>query len=93
MRFTGITCGMAAIAAAGLLSLSTPAGATPASGLAPLKPLALEQSNVEQAHFWHRRCRKGLTDWHKHVRGIGRVECTAHKCWKTPHGYTRCMWF
>jgi len=81
------------IAVATGIAFAAGAWAGPASSLAPLKPLALEQSHVEQAHFWHRRCRKGLTDWHKHVKGIGRVECTALKCYTSPHGYKRCMHF
>lgn len=82
------------IAVAAGLVLAAGAYAGPASSLAPLKPLALEQSPVEQAHFWHRSCRKSLSGgWHKHVKGVGRVECTAKKCFTTPHGYKRCMWF
>ena len=53
-----------------------------------LKSVGADQSTVEQAHFWHRTCRKGLNGWHKHVKGIGRVQCTNHVC---KHG--KCWWY
>ena len=44
------------------------------------------------AHGWHRTCRHGLTDVHKHVKGLGRVECTTQRCYMTKWGYKRCRW-
>lgn len=44
------------------------------------------------AHGWHRTCRHGLTDVHKHVKGVGRTECTTQRCSMTKWGYKRCVW-
>lgn len=83
----------AALAAA--VALASPSfAASPASGLAPLKSIAVEQSQVEKAHGWHRKCRRGLNGWHKHVRGVGRVQCTTSKnCYRNMFGYRVCDWF
>ena len=78
----------AAVVAAGLMTAMTPASAATLS-VGALKDTAAASSQVEKAHFWHRTCRKGLNGWHKHVRGIGRVQCTNHKCYRDGH----CVWF
>lgn len=44
------------------------------------------------AHGWHRTCRHGLTDVHKHVKGVGRVECTTQRCYTNKWGRKRCTW-
>ena len=90
MRFTGMALGAAAIAFAGLLPASVPASA--GAGLAPLKPLGLEQSMVEKTHGWHRTCRRGFTDWHRHIPGVGRVSCKTRRCWVNKWGVRRCVW-
>jgi hypothetical protein len=79
----------AASLAAGLLIAAMPGMAAGTASLATLKTLGAEQhSAVEQAHFWHRTCRRGLNGWHKHVPGVGRVQCTNHTC---RHG--KCFWY
>lgn len=44
------------------------------------------------AHGWHRTCRHGLTDVHKHVKGVGRTECTTRRCTTNSMGFKRCVW-
>ncbi len=83
----------AAIAAAGLLAASTAASAAPLPSLSTLKEAAAAQSQVEQTHGWHRRCRRGLNGWHKHVPGVGRIQCTTARCWTNKWGYKRCTYF
>lgn len=79
----------AAGVAAGLMMAAMTGPAAAAASLAPLKTINLEsQSMVDQAHFWHRTCRRGLNGWHKHVKGVGRVQCTNQKC---RHG--KCYWY
>lgn len=80
----------AASLAAGIAFASIPAvSASNPSSLGALKTVgAAQSSNVTQAHFWHRTCRRGLNGWHKHVKGIGRVQCTNHVC---KHG--KCYWY
>ncbi|MET0430982.1 MAG: hypothetical protein ABWZ86_00785 [Hyphomicrobium sp.] len=79
--------------AAGIVCASTSGMATPASPLGVLKGVGLQQSNVEKTHGWHRTCRRGLSGYHKHIPGVGRVQCTARKCWTNSWGIRRCRWF
>lgn len=79
---------VAATIAAGVLCAASQGMATTAGSLGALKSVGVAQSSIEQAHFWHRTCRKGLNGYHKHVRGIGRVQCTNHVC---KHG--KCWWY
>lgn len=74
--------------AAGVLGAATQGMATTAGPLGALKSAGEAQSNIEQAHFWHRTCRKGLNGYHKHVKGIGRVQCTNHVCRRG-----KCWWY
>lgn len=84
----------AALAAAFALAVAAPSMAAAPAALAPLKSLGLEQSNVEKTHGWHRRCRRGFSDWHKHVPGVGRVQCrTARNCYRNWMGNKVCDWF
>jgi len=79
---------VAATIAAGLLCAMSQGMATTAGSLGALKGVGATQSGIEQAHFWHKTCRRGLHGWHKHVPGIGRVQCTNHIC---KHG--KCWWY
>jgi hypothetical protein len=88
MRFSGLALGAAAIAVAGLISASAPASAV---SLAPLKPLTAGQSMVEKTHGWHRLCRRGFTDWHRHIPGVGRVTCASRRCYINRWGVRRCV--
>ncbi|MBX9683804.1 MAG: hypothetical protein K2X41_08450 [Hyphomicrobium sp.] len=86
---------LAAVAVAGVALLATaPVFAAPASGLSPLKTIGANQSIVEETHGWHRQCRKGLNGWHRHVKGVGRVQCTTAKnCYTNVLGFRVCDWF
>jgi hypothetical protein len=76
-----------ALAVGTAMSGASANAASPAP-LSLLKVASAQSSNVVEAHFWHRKCRRGLNGWHKHVKGIGRVQCTNHVC---KHG--KCYWF
>ena len=77
--------------AACLAFAAMPSSAAP---LAPLKQLNLEQSTmVEKTHGWHRKCRRGLNGWHRHIRGVGRVQCTTSRnCYYNIFGVKVCDW-
>ena len=83
----------ATIASAGLLAAAMSASAATLPSLSTLKDAAAAQSQVEQTHGWHRICRRGLNGWHKHVPGVGRVQCTTAKCYTNKWGYKRCTYF
>ncbi len=84
----------AATLAAAIFVATLPGSATTVGGLAPLKTIAgAQQSMVEKTFGWHRTCRRGLTDWHKHVPGVGRVTCTTKKCTVNRLGVRRCRWY
>lgn len=91
MRSIRFALGAAVMAVAALASLS--ATAAPQGALGSIKPVAGEQSLIEQAHGWHRSCRRGFTDVHRHIRGVGRVSCTTRRCWKNKWGFRRCRWY
>ncbi|HML27456.1 MAG TPA: hypothetical protein PKE16_01200 [Hyphomicrobium sp.] len=84
---------VAAAVAAGLLFASPSGMATTAGSLGTLKGVGAAQSNVEKTHGWHRTCRRGLNGYHRHVPGVGRIQCTARKCWTNSWGVRRCRWF
>jgi hypothetical protein len=80
---------VAATLAAGLMFASTPGMAANTGSFSVLKEVGAPQpSAVQKTWGWHRTCRRGLHGWHKHVKGIGRVQCTNHVC---RHG--KCRWF
>lgn len=83
----------AALAAAGLMAASITATAAPMPNLNLLKDTATAQSQVEKTHGWHRQCRRGLNGWHKHVKGVGRVQCTTARCTTNWLGYKTCKYF
>ena len=84
----------AATFAAGILFAAVPGMATTDSAsLQTLKTTgAAQSSNIEQA-AWRGRCWWGIGGWHKYVRGVGRVQCTTHRCWTNSWGIRRCRWF
>ena len=91
MTVSKVSLSLAAASAALLLALA-PVSAAPSSPLSLLKGAAAQQSMVEQAHFFHRSCRKGLSDVHKHVRGVGRVTCHSRRCHTNSLGVEKCTW-
>jgi hypothetical protein len=84
---------LAAASLAAAVLFAAPGGAAPVTALSQLKGAEAAQSMVEKTHGWHRTCRRGLTDVHKHVRGVGRVECHSRKCWTNSYGVKRCTWY
>ncbi len=86
---------LTAAACAAIATLASTAGiAAPASGLTPLKTIGADQSNIEQVHGWHGKCRKGVGQWHRHVKSVGRVQCTTAKnCYTNVFGFRVCDWF
>ena len=85
----------AATLAAAFVFVTLPTSATTIGGLAPLKSVAgQQQSLIEKTHGWHRTCKLGLNGWHKHVPGVGRVQCTNKKdCYYDFFGVQHCTWF
>ena len=91
MMLSKFTLSAAALAATMFIA-TLPGGAQPASALSQLKAAAAGQSMVEKTHGWHRTCRKGFTDVHKHVRGVGRVTCKTRRCTTDGVGVKHCVW-
>jgi hypothetical protein len=83
----------ALVAAAGLMAATLPGSAALNGSFNGLKDAAAAQSLVEQTHGWHRSCRRGLNGWHKHVPGVGRIQCGNHRCWRNKWGVRRCIWY
>lgn len=90
-----IKVALAATALVAGIALAAPGMAMTASKIPSLKTAAEAQSSlVEKTHGWHRKCRRGLNGWHKHVRGVGRVQCTlAKNCYTNMFGFRVCNWF
>jgi hypothetical protein len=82
----------AATLAAGISFASIPGKATVGVSLQTLKTPAARSTLVDQAG-WRGRCWWGIGGWHKYVKGVGRVQCTSHKCWTNRWGIRRCRWF
>lgn len=88
-----LTLTAAALCTAVVITSATTVAA-PATGLSPLKALTADQQIIEKTHGWHRKCRKGLNQWHRHVKGVGRVQCTTAKnCYTNVFGFRVCNWF
>lgn len=83
---------IAAAVAVTTMLFAAPAGmAAGSAGLAPLKTLTAQSSIVEKTHGWHRKCRRGLNGFHKHVRGVGRIQCTTvRNCYYNIFGVKVC---
>ena len=84
---------LAAVAAAGVLAAALPVSAATLPNLSVMKDGAIAQSQIEKTHGWHRSCRKGLNGWHKHVKGVGRIQCNTAKCYTNIFGYRVCDYF
>jgi hypothetical protein len=82
----------AAAVAAGLLLVSTAGMATTSTSIGALKQTASGQASMIDKAAW-RGCHWGLGGYHKWVPGVGRVQCTARKCWRNSWGIQRCRWF
>ncbi len=79
---------------AGLLFTSAPGmAATTSVSLGALKSVGAAQSSAVEKAAWGSRCRWGIGGYHKWVPGVGRVQCTARKCWRNSWGIRRCRWF
>jgi hypothetical protein len=77
----------------GFVFVNAPGIAAPSTALNAVKaaPLA-ERSIVQKAGYWN-RCRWGIGGYHKWVPGVGRIQCTARKCWRNSWGIRRCRWY
>lgn len=91
MKFYGLAAG--AIAAAFLVTAATSSDAAPLPNLSLMKGAALEQSQIEKTHGWHRSCRRGISEYHRHVKGVGRVQCRSARCTTNWLGYKTCKYF
>ncbi len=83
----------AAVFSAGLALVSTSGRATVSTSLNSVATVASMQDAVVQTAGYWSRCRWGIGGYHKWVPGIGRVQCTARKCWRNSWGIRRCRWY
>ncbi len=84
----------AASLAAGLLIATMPGMAAGTASISALKDVAAGQpSGIEKTLWGSEKCHWGLGGYHKYVPGVGRIQCTARKCWKNSLGFRRCKWF
>jgi len=84
----------AASLSAGLLIAAIPSLAAGTSSIAALKDTAAAQpSGVLKTLWGSEKCHWGIGGYHKYVPGVGRIQCTARKCWKNSFGFRRCKWF
>jgi hypothetical protein len=82
-----------AVVAATMFGLTAAAHAAP-PGLTQMPLTALADAMpVHQTHGWHRSCRRGLNGWHRHVRGVGRIQCTTRRCSRNQYGRMVCRYF
>ncbi|WP_409561651.1 hypothetical protein RLW55_04715 [Hyphomicrobium sp. B1] len=83
----------AMVIAAGLMFASGPSIANTSVAVGSLKTVAAAQgTTVQKVGYWN-RCRWGIGGYHKWVPGVGRVQCTARKCWRNSWGIRRCRWY
>jgi hypothetical protein len=83
----------AASLAAGVLFAIMPGMAASGGSFGILKDLGAAQPSGVERTLWHRGCHWGIGGYHKYVEGVGRVQCTSHKCWTNRWGIRRCKWF
>ncbi len=83
----------AAAISVGVLLASTSGMATTGASFGALKGAGATQSSAVEKTAWANRCRWGIGGYHKWVPGVGRVQCTARKCWRNSWGIRRCRWF
>ena len=84
---------LCAVAAAAVMAVTLPVSAASLPNLSIMKDGAMAQSQIDQVHFAHRKCRKGTNGAHKHVKGVGRIQCTTAKCYTNIFGYRSCDFF
>jgi hypothetical protein len=85
-RFSLAAAAVAAVMAFATLP-GTAASIAPPAGLKGAAP-----SMVEKTHGWHRTCRRGFSDIHRHVKGVGRITCKTRRCTVDLLGYKQCTW-
>ncbi|MBS0238831.1 MAG: hypothetical protein JSS54_03045 [Proteobacteria bacterium] len=84
---------VAATIAAGVLCAASQGMATTAGSLGALKGLEQSHSPMAEKTAFRHGCWWGPGGYHKWVPGVGRVQCTAKKCWRNRWGVRRCRWF
>jgi hypothetical protein len=67
---------LASLAAVVTIAIAAPALANPSFKIAEPKGASVL---VERTHGWHRTCKRGLNGWHRHVPGVGRIQCTTRR--------------
>jgi hypothetical protein len=83
----------AAIIGAGLMLVSASGMATVSTSVNSMASTASVQDTMVQKAGYLNRCRWGIGGYHKWVQGVGRVQCTARKCWRNSWGIRRCRWY
>ncbi len=87
---------LAAASLAASLSIAAMPGMASAgtASLSTLKNVAASQpSGIEKTLWGSEKCHWGIGGYHKYVPGVGRIQCTARKCWTNSFGFKRCKWF
>lgn len=80
--------------AAGVAVMAMPVSATGVGSLAPLKGFTAGQATLlDEVHFAHKTCKRGLNGWHRHVPGVGRLQCTNKRCTTNALGVSKCVYF
>ncbi|MFT3732783.1 MAG: hypothetical protein QM780_15405 [Hyphomicrobium sp.] len=82
---------VAAALAAGMVLAGTAGMAATGASLGQLKGVAA--SSIVEKAGWNSRCHWGIGGYHKWIPGVGRVQCTARKCWRNSWGVRRCRWY
>lgn len=90
---TGKASIAASVLAAGLLLVSTSGMAATGTSLGALKGSVSTQSSAVETVGWNSRCHWGIGGYHKWIPGVGRVQCTARRCWRNSWGIRRCRWY
>ncbi len=82
------------VAAAGIIAATLPLSAASLPSSSALKATAAASSQIEKTHGWHRTCRRtvSINSSHKHVRGVGRIQCTSARCTTNFWGYKTCKY-
>jgi hypothetical protein len=90
---TGKLSFAASALAAGLLFVGMSGMAASAASLGALKDGASSHATFVEKAGWNSRCHWGIGGYHKWIPGVGRVQCTARKCWRNSWGIRRCRWY
>ncbi|MBS0235125.1 MAG: hypothetical protein JSR99_16785 [Proteobacteria bacterium] len=79
--------------AAALLFAGTSGMAASGTSLGALKDATSLRGTSVTTVGWNSRCHWGIGGYHKWIPGVGRVQCTARRCWRNSWGVRRCRWY